>query len=69
MPQQCIECGAQQPNEALRCSQCGASLVPSDKVELTGGEIFAFSAYTIFIVLIAILIPCLVGLVCILLGR
>ncbi len=71
MPNICPQCGAQQPPDAARCTVCGASMVPSEDIasQFTRQDIMGYSAYVIFLLLVALGIPCLVGLVCILTGR
>ncbi len=46
-------------------------MVPQETqaAQVTAGDIFNYSFYTIGIILIAIVIPCLVGLLCIMLSH
>jgi uncharacterized membrane protein YvbJ len=69
--QSCPECGADQPIDAMRCGVCGARMVPQETPasRVTGQDIFDYSCYTIALILIAMAVPCLVGLVCIMLSR
>lgn len=71
MSQSCPECGADQPINAMRCDVCGAdmTLQETPATRVTGEDIFNYSFYTIGIILIAMAIPCLVGLLCILLSH
>lgn len=71
MPQSCPECGADQAISAMRCGVCGANMVPQETpaAQVTSGDIFNYSFYTIGILLIAMGIPCLVGLLCIMLSH
>jgi hypothetical protein len=71
VPQSCPECGADQPIDTMRCGVCGARMVPQEtpSTRVTGQDIFDYSCYTITLILIAIAVPCLVGLVCIMLSR
>jgi hypothetical protein len=67
----CPECGAEGPIEAVRCGVCGARMVPSEPppARFTREQIFSYSLSTIGLILLAMSIPCLVGLLCFLLGR
>lgn len=66
----CPQCGAEQPTDVTRCGVCGANLSQQASAALvTGRDIFDYSFYTIGLILIAIAIPCLVGLLCIMLSR
>lgn len=66
----CPQCGAEQSPDVTRCGVCGANLSQQASAALVKGrDILDYSFYTIGLILIAIAIPCLVGLACIMLSR
>ncbi len=66
----CPQCGAEQAFELTRCDACGANLSQrASAARITNRDILDYSCYTIGLILIAIAIPCLVGLLCILLSH
>ena len=66
----CTQCGAASPPDVTRCGVCGANLSQQASAALvTSRDIFDYSCYTIGLILIAIAIPCLVGLACIMLSQ
>src|SRR3972149_7868105 len=70
MPVWCPECNAMLPEGLEECPRCGARLGANQPAEGSGfnrSDIFWYSAYTIGVVLIPILIGVIIGLVCILL--
>ena len=80
MPNLCPQCGADplapparagEPPDAARCGVCGASMVSGETPDqqFTRQDIFGYSIYVIGLLLVAIALPCLVGLLCLLLGR
>jgi predicted amidophosphoribosyltransferase len=71
LPNACPVCGADQPLDAARCSVCGARMSPQDppSAQIGREEILNYSLSVIGLVLIAMGIPCLIGLLCFLLGR
>ncbi len=71
MPNLCPQCGADQPLDAARCGVCGANMVPPETPaeQITRKDIMGYSAYVIALLLLALGLPCLIGLVCVLCGR
>jgi uncharacterized OB-fold protein len=70
LTQTCTQCGASSPPGATRCSVCGANLSQQASTALvTRRDIFDYSCYTVGLILVAIAVPCLVGLLCILLSH
>lgn len=69
MPEWCPKCNAMLPEGLEECPRCGAHLGKPKAGDAPGvkrSEIFWYSAFTIGIVLIPILIGVAIGLVCIL---
>jgi len=71
LPNLCPQCGADQPPDAARCGGCGASMLPLETPaeQITRKDIMSYSAYVIALLLLALGLPCLIGLVCVLSAR
>ncbi len=70
MPLWCPECHAMLPEGTQKCPRCGARLdlgESEEQSDFSRSDFFWYSAYTIGIVLIPIIIAVLIGLICILL--
>jgi hypothetical protein len=70
MPIWCPECHAMLPDGTQICPRCGARLnhVESEgQSDFSRSDFFWYSAYTIGIVLIPIIIAVVIGLICVLL--
>ncbi len=70
MPQFCPKCGAMMADGFERCSACGARMQPrvmDSKTGFTWGDFFHYSAYSVGIALLALLVPLLLVLGCLLL--
>ncbi len=67
----CPECGWQQRLPDGPCARCGAAPAGAKLAgpRFRAGDYFGYSAYTVAIVLIALGVPCAVGLICFYLGR
>jgi uncharacterized membrane protein YvbJ len=71
VPRLCPECGTPQPSDAARCAVCGAKTVTEEKssAQIGGKEVLSYGLFVIGLLLIAIGVPCLIGLLCFLAGR
>ncbi len=67
----CPECGSIQPEGSAACSNCGAPLPEASRSgpRLRLSDYLSFSGYTFGVLLLAIGIPCLVGLLCFYLSK
>ncbi len=67
----CPECASVQPESAVVCSRCGARLRPAARApfRLRLADYLSYSGVTIVIILVALSVPCLVGLLCFYLSR
>lgn len=72
MPVWCPNCNAMLAEGVEKCPRCGAVIeghqpaqVAEDEPEVEAGDVFWYSAYTIAMVVIPILIVLAVGLLCI----
>ncbi|HZD55092.1 MAG TPA: zinc-ribbon domain-containing protein [Anaerolineales bacterium] len=69
MPVWCPNCGAILPDGTAECPRCGAKLErgqSEDEEDFSHEDLAWYSAYTIGIVIIPILIALAIGLICIL---
>jgi hypothetical protein len=67
MPVWCPECNAMLVEGAEECPRCGAQInKPGGEAEFSGSDIAWFSAYTIAILLIPIVIGIAIALLCLL---
>jgi hypothetical protein len=69
MPVWCPNCSAMLPDGTAECPRCGAIIglgKSEDEENFSRGDLAWYSAYTIGIVLIPILIALAIGLICIL---
>ena len=66
MPVWCPQCHAMLPEGSAECPRCGANLETSEEQgEFSRSDIAWFSAYTIGILLIPLIIGLVIGLICI----
>ena len=67
MPDTCPKCGNLVADGVERCPACGARVQPrvmDEKTGFTWADFFNYSFVTILIAVVAILIPVLIGLLC-----
>ncbi len=70
MPQFCPKCGNMVAEGVERCPACGARLQPrvmDEKTGFTWADFFNYSWVTLAILFVAIFVPVLLGLLCVLL--
>jgi uncharacterized paraquat-inducible protein A len=68
MPVWCPECHAMLPDDSQECPRCGAHIAESDTEDnFNRSDIAWFSAYTIAIIVIPIIVGVGIGLICLLL--
>lgn len=68
MPQFCPKCGNMVGDGIERCPACGSRMQPrmmDEKTGFTWADFFNYSFVSIFFVLIALLVPLLIGWVCV----
>lgn len=67
MPQWCPKCGNMVADGVERCPACGARMQPrvmDKKTGFTWADWFNYSWVTIFFILVAIIVPLVIGLAC-----
>lgn len=71
MPNRCPQCGTEQPTDAVRCNVCGGTINGDQDPAalLDSRDILGYSVYVIGLLLLALGIPCVVGLLCLLISR
>ena len=66
MPVWCPQCHAMLPEGSVECPRCGAQLGTSEDQEgFSRSDIALFSAYTIGIIIIPLVISVAIGLICV----